>query len=381
MVLGIQKLAEFRNNFFDEAVSFMALASYASSGDYGTKGLMPNLGRAGLMPSLSGRELETKRKSIFDISPLSEGQVGDAGFDFRLGECVVRTDYVDEHLRVRDLEKMEHVSLNDGESFVFEADKNGRNVYYVPSFEDILLSHDLEIEVHAKSTSGRVGCHVGGYFDRDSKKLIMVLQPVAFDLIGKCGKTQFGQGVIRYLGSGLPSREEILKRDLVRVSGRGDIEKRLTHKGLEMQFNTSYAYRAKRTRKPIDMEAKNLDWTKWWDFIEGNSDILLEARTLYLLGSLGGIQMRNACGVLSKEQRTFNGFGGFGCLAGIIQPGFSGQITMEPFFPTKTRIHRGDAAGVVMIDDVEGLIQGDYEGDYQGQKAPRLPKMFKEHKF
>ena len=128
------------------------------------------------------------------------------------------------------------------------------------------------------------------------------------------------------------------------------------------------------------MEARDLDWTKWYDLIKGNSEIVLNRNTLYLLGSLGVISLKGACGIISKEQRTYTGLGGFGCLAGVIQDGFRGQITMEPFFNNKTRISRGDLAGSILIDRIErgpSETEKGYDGTYQNQQAPRLPKMFR----
>jgi len=62
---------------------------------------------------------------------------------------------------------------------------------------------------------------------------------------------------------------------------------------------------------------------------------------------------------------------------GVIQDGFVGEITMEPFFQNRTEIRTGDVAGQILIDPVEGgERKEDYGGDYQGQRALRLPKMF-----
>lgn len=184
---------------------------------------------------------------------------------------------------------------------------------------------------------------------------------------------------MRYLGSEYAKREEIVKRGLVSFEGI-ELKDSLDPLGVVIRFDTSMAYVARRTNDSIDMSAVGLDWRNWWKEIEGNSEMVLDEKKLYLLGSQGAIGLNAACGIISKEMRVFNGVGGFGCLAGIIQPGFFGEITMESYFNSKTQIRTGDVAGCVLVDPVVGKVPesdvGNYDGGYQGQCAPRLPKMF-----
>ena len=175
------------------------------------------------------------------------------------------------------------------------------------------------------------------------------------------------------------TREQALEQEVVTLKDSEPLAQALTEKGLAMRFDTQLAYRSKKTQEPIDMDKRaELDWTRWFDLIDGNKELVLDKKTLYLLGSLGVIGLKGACGIISKEQRTFTGLGGFGCLAGVIQDGFTGQITMEPYFNTKTRIKQGELAGYVILDKVEGEPpEGGYGGTYQWQRAPRLAKMFR----
>ena len=318
-------------------------------------------------------------ETYFSLTPFREENIGTASFDFRLGGLVARGDTVLSEVTENDLLKMDYQRLEPGEPFKFIYDSDGRNVYYFTSLEAASLSQNLSIDVHAKSTTGRVGCHTRGVGVTSDRNLITLLQPLAFDLIARSGETSFAQGVVRYRDSPYATPEEITDRNLVSFGEYGP-EEFLSPLGAVIRFDTSRAYAAKRVDEPIDMSAVGvLDWRNWWEEIKGNSSLVLDAKRLYLLGSKGIMTLNGACGVISKEQNAFNGLGGFGCLAGVVQPGFRGQITMEPFFPNKTQIQDGDVAGYVLIDPVEGeLSRGSYEGDYQGQTAPRLPKMFRQ---
>jgi len=301
-----------------------------------------------------------------------------------MGRGIAWCDEVREGLTEDDLDTMEHKLLEPDEKFEFKASPDGDRVYYIISHESIEHTPDLEVEVHAKSTTGRVGCQCASAGRTSWGGEIILLQPLAFNLIGTAGKTSFAQAVVRYEGTPFMTREQALKERVVDFEDSESLEKALTPRGLRMRFDTKRAYRARRTRESIDMEARELDWTRWYDLIDGDSAITLDKKTLYLLGSVGVISLNGACGIISKEQRTFTGLGGFGCLAGVIQDGFRGQITMEPYFFAKKRIRRGDLAGQVLIDRIEGELPDKqktaYKGDYQNQQAPRLPKMFKTQK-
>ena len=344
--------------------------------------LMPGPLGEGLAPSLSGvgRTLTKDQKTFLDIQPTPlKGQVGRNSFDFSLGILVAWCNEVRDNLTQEDLLKMDHKTLTPGEQFEFKYHPDGDNVYYVTSLERVRHSNDLEIETHSKSTTGRVGCQSRGVGKTEWGELITLLQPLAFNLLGTCGTTEFSQVVVRYAGTPFLTREQALEQGVVTFQDSETLEQALTQKGLTMRFDTQSAYRAKQTSEPIDMDKRGeLDWTKWFELIHGNGELSLDKKTLYLLGSLGVIGLKGACGILSKEQRTFTGLGGFGCLAGVIQDGFTGQITMEPYFNTRTRIEQGDEAGLVLFDKVEGEPpRGDYGGTYQGPGAPTLPKMFR----
>jgi deoxycytidine triphosphate deaminase len=325
-------------------------------------------------------------QTYFSVDPFRREELGITSFDYRLGGLIGVCDTVLGKVSEADILKMEHYRIDEGQPFQFKYDLNGNRIYYFVSRERVGHSRDLEVEVHAKSTTGRVGCHVRGVGRTKEGRLITLLQPLAFNLNAEGGRTSFSQGVVRYAGTKYATVEEIKKRGLVSF-GKEDLGRFVTSLGAVIRFDTKLAYAAKRTDEPIDMSASGtLDWRNFWERIEGNHQLVLDGRRLYLLGSEGVIVLNGACGIISKEKDTFNGLGGFGCLAGVIQPGFIGEITMEPFFQNKTKIKKGDVAGHVLVDMVEGKVPEEageemrtkYGGDYQHQKAPRLPKMFRE---
>jgi deoxycytidine triphosphate deaminase len=220
-----------------------------------------------------------------------------------------------------------------------------------------------------------------GVGSTEEGELITALQPFAFPLKVTCGKTRLSQTVVRYKGTPYMTNNEVLKSNEIKFEGDGvSLEKSLTPKGLLMQFNTDRVYRAKQNNQPIDMDAKNtLQPADYFELIEGNSQLTLDKKTLYLIGSLGIIDLREACGLLSREQEVITGTGAWSHFAGIFQPFFKGGITMEFYSHSKRRLSRGDKAGVVVFDKVEGVKEKlkDYGGAYQGQRPPRLPKMFR----
>ena len=373
VTLTAKYLDEIRDRQFFQ--SLLRHARRGSSMDDCVRGLVPDLREPGMQIEEVGDQL----RDFFRILPHREKDVGVASFDFRLGRLVAKSDTVLGEVSERELGEMEHWNLEPGQQFEFKYDPNGNCIYYLVSEEGVSHSGDLEFEVHSKSTTGRLGCHSKGVGRTSDGRLITILQPLAFNLLAKSGEASFSQGVVRYKGTPYATLQEIETKKLVTISG-GDLKDFIHPLGLLVRFDTRMAYAAKRTDEPIDLCASNgsLDWRKWWEVIEGNSQITLDPRRLYLLGSQGVMEFGQACGIISKEKDAYNGLGGLGCLAGVVQPKFRGGITMEPYFQNKTRIKIGDIAGHVLIDPVrDAASSGEvYSGDYQGQKAPRLPKMF-----
>lgn len=342
------------------------------------EGLAPDFREVSRMSVyLGNEEARLARIKYPAISPvLEEGQVGASGFDFRVGNFVAGSDILKARWSEEDIGKLECRVLKDGQEFVLQPDADGNKVYYLFSKESVNLPDNLELRVDSKSTTGRVGaiCQEVGRF-RDH--IMWAVQSYAFPLLIRAGQTSLAQAAVRY------SKSEYLdaKRvgELVSLFGDGlKMEEALGSDGVDMTFSARKAYVAKKTDKPVDMDARRtLDWREYFDLREYNGKFIQEAKKLHLLGTREGISLKNVCGFLSRHDRVHTGTGMWGHFAGIFQPGFSGKITMETYSHNNREITDGDRAGAVVFDLIEGDGKDLYSGNYQGQDVPMLPKMFR----
>ena len=370
MILTNEQL---RDRVISDSASYVVDRLFRSPRD-STHGLIPDV------RSIT-KEEPVQNREYLSINPLPEnGQVGISGMDIRFGRLVAWTDIVRQNVTKEDMMDLPHKALEPGEKFVLNPDPDGNKVYYMTSFESIRLPSDLEILVDSKSTTGRVGAMSHGVGWTNNGEIITMLQPYSFPLEIICGKTALSQAVIRYRNSPYLDMGKILSGDFVKFSeDEQTLEGNITQRGLAMKFATNLIYRAKKCDVPIDMNAKRtVNPTDYWEMIEGNSRIILDAKTLYLLGSLGTIELGAACGLLSREDQVLTGTGTWGHMAGVFQPFWKGGVTMEVYGFGKREICKGDRAGVVTFDEVKMKSDGVYEGAYQNQKPPTLPKMFRE---
>ena len=324
----------------------------------------------------------TRERESLIIKPFpEENNLGISGIDLRFGRLVAWTDTVRQNATKDDLLGFPHKVLEPGEEFVMEHDPEGNKVYYVTSFESVSIPSSLEILIDSKSTTGRVGgmSHEVGY-DNKTGEIIKLIQLYSFPLKVTCGKTSLSQAVIRYKGSKYLETEKILSGDFVAFEEDGQsIKENITPRGLSMNFSTDLIYRARKCDIPVDMDARGtIDPKDYWERIEGNSKVTLDAKTLYLFGSLGKIKLGAVCGLLSREEQVLTGTGTWGHFAGIFQPFWKGGVTMEVYGFSKREICRGDRAGIVIFDEIEVEGGRTYEGSYQNQRPPMLPKMFSE---
>jgi deoxycytidine triphosphate deaminase len=364
------------------------------------KGLMPPLSRKSSQAALPTLDYEhyhfsEGKKTYIYLEPRpEENQVGMAGFDIRVGKLICWSDTLmnwNDKPFVNDVEIYNaftkngirnYKHLSDGEEFILEHDSDGGRIYYIFSYEGVLISDNLEMFVDSKSTTGRVGCmsHAGGFSEEG--KLITIVQPYAFNLMVRAGKTKLSQAIVRYKNSEYMENGEVAESKEVNLIGDEiNLKDSLTSKGLIMKFDPRKTYKAKKCDEPIDMDSRGItDPTLYYDLIESKSEIECDKKTLYLPGSLGILETGATCGVLSREEEVMTGTGAWSHFAGIFQPFFRGGITMEVYSHVKMRLKLGDKAGYVRFDKIVGDIDRpkDYGGDYQGQVAPRLPKMFKE---
>ncbi len=102
----------------------------------------------------------------------------------------------------------------------------------------------------------------------------------------------------------------------------------------------------------------------------------MEKDRLYLFGTNERVKLGNLCGRLSREA-TGLGVGLLSHFAGFFDPGFDGEVTLEFWSFRPWRIMNGQYCGRVELEGLCGEVEHPYKGTYQGQKAPRLPKIFK----
>ncbi len=165
------------------------------------------------------------------------------------------------------------------------------------------------------------------------------------------------------------------KRERLDLSENGMFER----PGLAMTFSTHLALKAKpkrRTPGPINMDSRaEYDVKDYFEIIEGNDQIPLDLRAFYLFGTRKEISLGDVCGLLSREARE-TGTGLWGHFAGVFQPFWRGEITMECRSESPRVIREGDPAGYVKFDKIRGAKRI-VEGSYLDQRAPLAPKMFK----
>lgn len=366
-------------------------------GDSGERALAPDLrerveivDRA--FPSIEDSLRRYPNKVIID--PLEEGQLQSAGLDFTVGNLVYSSDVFRRINFLDDLRGMRRLELKEGEQYILEPDDSGRRIYYILSKEQIKIPNDLELVFDAKSTTGRLGCmchHVANpdLIRQMPNPLIAAVVPHAFPIKITAGKSRLFQGIIRYKQSPFMSHEEIraaADREQLSLLEKGkklDLEKFICADGLRLTFSTQLVYRARSLAEileAIDIEKRDFyNPEDYFERIESNGEILMEPKRLYLFGTEQEIRLGSICGRLSREHHdTMAGL--WTHFAGFFWPFYCGEITLEGWSDKKRIITRGELAGVVALDALSGACESinGYQGSYQGQKAPKLPKVFKE---
>lgn len=320
--------------------------------------------------------------------------------DLRVGNEVLISDTLMTSFSPKDCEKRK---LESGEKYVLMPDADGQIVYYIPSVERFCIPSRLEMTVDSKSTTGRVGVMSHKATNLDETDFLdypyenldyrtipvwVAIQPHSFPIEITSGKTSLVHTVIRNKGSKFATAEDFRKKPEIvklRVDGK-EVDRRIIeqmfeeHNGVGLTYDTDLAYEAlpyHRGMKPIDMEARGLDPREHFRIIRGNGRVVMQAKLLYLLGTLEEPELSGrVVGTIAREHET-SGTGLWNHFAGKINPGFSGEITSESYSHVKRVIIRGEPAGIVKFDEIEGYVKSG-EGHYHGQRAPRLPKMFDE---
>lgn len=269
-------------------------------------------------------------------------------------------------------------------------------VYVVKSYEKVRLPSYYEGETDAKSTTGRVGCMCHAFSTkrfgvlepgiptREPDHFYFVVEPFAFPILLIPGKTKLFQMRLREKDS------SHLNRSQIKAYYGGDgismyenkklipLEKILEQDSLRLTLSTEKVYAHKRgASKPLDLTKKDFyDPSEYFEEIKGNDELFMEKDRLYLLGTKERVKLGNLCGRLSREA-TGLGIGLLSHFAGFFDPGFDGEVTLEFWAFRPWRIMDGQYCGKVELEELCGELENPYKGTYQGQKAPRLPKIFK----
>ena len=330
-------------------------------------------------------------RGAFIIDPLNPKNLDIDGIDFTVGDVIYETDVV--FSKISNLELKRLVSSKGAKKHVLKTDEefvfNPGKVYYVSSLEEVKIPSYLNLFIDSKSTIGRLGCLCHGATAVSSlrespKKIIGVVRPYFFPIKIQANKSRLFQGMFTYLTNSHMTREELLKTEKINVKVKDKdvpLEQVIEEDKLVLSYSTHRAYVSKNDLQdvePVDVEKTDLNWREYFEEINGNNNLILEPGRFYLLGTKENVAFKEVCGRITRDLGGHLS-GLWSQFAGIVHAGFQGELTMECKTDTKRCISDGDLAGYVEIDELSGkncdlsLAQG----SYCGQKAPKLPKVFK----
>lgn len=276
-------------------------------------------------------------------------------------------------------------------------------VYIVRSFESLKLPSTIEGISDTKSTVGRVGAlslvtderftHLRAGFSNNGcpGEIYFTVQPLAFPIILRVGQTRLIQIRFREVGTSYIDMET-----LRRVYGNENWVSlfhddklispldALDETGLRLTLDTDRIFvQKKHATEPLDLTLKNhYDPKKFWEEIRGNDEIVMEPETLYLFASRERIKLgANTCGFILRDDPVL-GIGVRTHLAGLIDPGFNGRITLEYWSEKRRVIKNGQYGGKVLVEVMNPpapVLYGAEElgSSYQMQDAPKLANIFK----
>jgi len=379
---------EIKNLNIESLAGFMAhFLHHTSSDGMQQKALMaPMTKEEFAVAPITERIIEAK----FVINPFKPENLDIDGIDFTVGERIYETDLVYGKISSKELEVLvdrgiRKCNLGENEVVLYPG-----KVYYVLSEEKIKIPDDLDMIIDSKSTIGRLACichdaTLPSLLKNFPTNLIGVVRPGVFPLKVSSLKSKLFQGIFKYSKKSHMTREELLKsgKIIVEVDGKKKpIETCIDEDKLKLHFSTRRAYVSKRKLKdiePIDVDRTDLNWREYFEEVKGDSQLILEPGRFYLLGTKEYLRFGEVCGRITRD------LGGhltglWTQFAGIVHAGFHGEITLECKTDLRRVIRNGDLAGHIEVDK---LAQENYDlssgqGSYSGQKAPRLPKVFKQ---
>lgn len=337
--------------------------------------------------------------SYFVVDPEpSEDQIQGASLELRVGDEIFMMKAEFSSLSLKDIPKYaeKREEIKKGEEVLL---KPG-NVYVVKSLEKLRIPNNYYGISDARSSLARIGCGGcaattrngildGSFYNEEPEFVYFKIVPQAFPIILKQGETRPIQIRFRKNGSGPLDAKEIkeIYGDKVFLKDNGNMIKfnhdLLEENGLVLRLNTSKYYVQKRDVKtPIDISRKDYyDPEEFFDYveIENGENVILEPNRLYLFGTKENISFsKMVCGDLVRSTDTL-GQGLSNNFARFFDPGFSGEVTLEAWVYKNTPwlLNDGQYCGRILIESLDSEPLKSYEGAYKGQRAPRLPKMFK----
>lgn len=341
-------------------------------------------------------------------SSIEEAQIQPASLDIRLGEeaYVINESFlprrgktIDSILRREGVKKLKLDKLPEL--------KPGR-VYLIPLQESVALLPGQEGKANPKSSAGRIDLFtrllVDGHsaFDRVPKghtgRLYLLVIPQSFSVLAYPGITLSqlrlfeGQPRLDDTETHLALRKDSLIYYNRRVADPRNVR---IQDGIYLTIGMKkgvVAYRAKKTRRPIDLSKEsNHDRREFWDEIESNDGrITLEPGFFYLLSTREGVRIPPSIAAeLEAVNVTLGDFRSH--YAGFFDPGFGfgedgsilgNRVTLE-VRPMEHKFRLEDGQYICRLvcertsekpDKVYGIRTGSH---YQGQSRLALAKYFK----
>jgi dCTP deaminase len=336
-------------------------------------------------------------KLVIEPQP-EDNQIQPASLELRIGTEVWVTDVSLPRLDAGLLKKhtKEHRrDLSVGEEILCEVGKT----YILRSYERISLPSHLEGITDTKSTVGRLGtlCYAAsekyahlnsGFQFEDPKHLLFVVEPYAFPIILKVGKTRTFQIRFRETGTSYLNPHQV-KGYYGNEVGLFSDRKLIPYPDVREEDGVKLSMQTERVFAQRKQEVEPIDLTKldhynaedYFEEIGDSEEIVMDSNRLYLFGTKEEVALRSLSGWLTREG-PYLGHGFSTHFAGFVDPGFNGQITLECWSYKNRVIPNGQYSGRILLEELTTDVKRSY-GDkelgssYQGQTAPRLPKVFK----
>jgi len=374
------------------------LSSREEYGEGSIKGLLPDRSIMISRQSTGITLPKTNPFSCFVVDPEpSEDQIQGASLELRVGDelFVMKGEFTS--LAPGDIPKYaeKHKKIKEGEEVLL---KPG-SVYVIKSLEKLRIPKNYYGISDARSSLARIGC--GGcaattrngiidsdFYNKEPEFVYFKIEPQAFPIILKRGETRPIQIRFRENGSGPLSAREIeeIYGDKVVLKDNENMIKfnhnLLDENGLVLKLNTfRYYVQKKNVKTPIDISKKDYySPEEFFEYIENGECVILKPNRLYLFGTKENISFdKMVCGDLVRSPDTL-GQGLSNNFARFFDPGFSGEVTLEVWvYKDKPwQLFDGQYFGRILIEKLDSEPLRSYEGTYKGQRAPRLPKMFKQ---